>query len=299
MTDLLSAHAAVAIVSPSISLSGAERIDIEAGISYLRSLGLKVKVFPQALKGTRWHPGSDEAKVADLHAAFADPEIKMIFAPHGGAGAQRLLNRLDYNLIRANPKPIVGFSDITAIQLAIYAQTGQPFVSGFLPQYDFRGGNIDSLVDTTLRQVLCGKKVTAAGGTTLHGGIVEGILLGECLSMLSDLSGTPYYPDLKDKILLLEDECEKPYKIDLMLTQLCQQPDFENLKGIIFGAFTECEATVNTHGTVDDVIADFAGRVAVPMVKNFPFGHIKSRPVLPMGVTYRFNADTGSLQQIG
>lgn len=299
MTDLLSAHAAIAIVSPSVSLSGAGRIDIEPGVNYLRSLGLEVRVFPQALNGTRWHPGSDAAKVADLHAAYADPDIKMIFAPHGGASAQRLLGLLDYELIRANPKPIVGFSDITAIQLAVYAQTGQPFISGFLPKYEFSNGTIDPLVDSTLRQVLRGEKINAAGGTTLHEGTVEGILLGECLSMLSDLSGTPYYPDLKDKILLLEDECEKPYKIDLMLTQLRQQPDFGRLKGIIFGAFTECEATVNTHGSVDDVIAAFADSVNIPMVKDFPFGHIKSRPVLPMGVPYHFNAAEGRLEQIG
>lgn len=299
MDNLLASNATVAIVSPSISLSGAERINIEIAVNYLQDLGLKVKIFPHALTGTKWSPNSDSEKIADLHAAYADPQIKMIFAPHGGASSQRLLDRLDYDLIRANPKPIVGFSDITAIQLAVFAQAGQSFISGFLPTYDFKTGLIDPWVDSTLRQVLGGEKITAAGGKTVHGGNTEGVLLGECLSMLSDLSGTPYYPDLSNKILLLEDECEKPYKIDLMLTQLRQQPNFDKLKGIVFGAFTECECPVNTHGSIEDIVTDFAAKVDIPMVQNFPFGHIKSRPVLPMGLNYRLDADKCRLEQIG
>lgn len=183
--------------------------------------------------------------------------------------------------------------------MGIYAQTKLPYVSGFLCEYDFRRSNIDPTVDRDLRAVLGGEKFFSEEGSCLRGGNAEGTLVGGNLSTLSDLNGTPYYPNIRDSIILIEDEVEKPYKIALMLTQLRLNPDFKYVKGIVFGKFSECEDPATTHGSLDDVISDFARQVDVPVIRDFAYGHFPARHVLTLGVRYRLNADDCTLEQIG
>ena len=288
----------VGIISPSTGLRPCEDIDISAGIAYLERLGLKVKTAPSVCRGMRRYDGNVQEKAADIMAMYLDDEVDLLLAAHGGAGALHVLEYLDYAVIKKHPKPIVGFSDTTSLQLAVYAKTGAPFVTGFLPEYDFRGGmDIHSLVDTGVKDFLAGRKFAAQSGQTLRGGAAEGVLLGECLSTISDLSGSPYYPDLADKILLLEDECESAYKISLMLTQLRYHPQFEKVRGIVFGRFSDC-ADHPTQGSLSEVIADFVSRVRVPVLGDFDFGHFRERFVLPCGVCYRLDADNRRLEQI-
>lgn len=298
MNDYLGKNLTVGVISPSISLSGAAAVEFEAGLDFLHRLGFKTVVAPSVWEGMRLTPVSDSHKIRDIMAMYRDPEIKLLFCPHGGASSQRLLPGLDYELIAANPKPIIGFSDTTALQMGIYAKTGNPYVSGFLLIYDFKTGKIDPLVERSLKTVLGGAPVVAQGGETVYGGKAEGVLIGDCLSEISYLTGTPFSPDLSGKILLIEDECEKPYKIDFMLTQLRQRPDFKALKGLVLGSFTECESAINSHGTIDDVLDLFCRDLKLPLIRNFPFGHIPSRYVLPMGCPFRIDADNCRLEQI-
>lgn len=147
MTRLLNPGDTLAIVSPSVMLSPRESINLDAAIGYFESLGFKIKLMPTTLTGLRHTPDSDKEKARDIMAAFAAPEVKAMVAAHGGASSLRILPFLDFNVIRAHPKPLIGFSDTTSVQLGIYAQTKLPYVSGFLCEYDFRRGNIDPTVD--------------------------------------------------------------------------------------------------------------------------------------------------------
>lgn len=208
MTRLLNPGDTLAIVSPSVMLSPRESINLDAAIGYFESLGFKIKLMPTTLTGLRHTPDSDKEKARDIMAAFAAPEVKAMVAAHGGASSLRILPFLDFNVIRAHPKPLIGFSDTTSVQLGIYAQTKLPYVSGFLCEYDFRRGNIDPTVDRDLRAVLGGEKFFSEEGSCLRGGNAEGTLVGGNLSTLSDLNGTPYYPDIRDSIILIEDEVE-------------------------------------------------------------------------------------------
>lgn len=286
----------IGMISPSIMLSEAG-LQEDKWLPYLESLGLKVLMSPSALKGVRQYPACAREKASDIMEMYQNPKVDALMCVHGGAGALRVLEYLNYDIIAKNPKPIIGFSDNTSLQLAVYAKTKNPFVTGFSPAYEFREGKISPLVDEGFRRVLKGKEVVATGGETVNGGVAEGILLGECLSTISDLSGTPYYPDLSGAILLIEDECEVSYKLGLMFTQLRLNPSFKKVKGIVLGRFSDCQDHP-TQGSVAEVLADFCTQVKVPMIKNFNFGHFHERYVLPMGVKYRLDADKCELRQL-
>lgn len=278
----------VGIISPSSFLKTAETIEL--GIDYLRSLGLEPVEGEHIMSRSRYMAGTPEERVSDLHRFFADPEIKAVFCTSGGTGSQFMLPLIDYDLIRNNPKPVFGFSDNTALQLAVYAKTKVLSVTGFTLKYDFKNGHIDGLVDSSLNTVINGERLTAQGGETVIPGTAEGILIGGCLSLFRNLCGTPYYPDLTDTILLIEDVSEKTYKIDLMLQQLRECPGFDKVKGIIFGQFADMEVVDPEDGTVDDIIGEFCKNLTVPVIKNFPYGHTPSRYVLPIGGKVRLNA---------
>ncbi len=286
----------IGMISPSIMLSEAG-LQEDKWLPYLESLGLKVLMAPSALKGKRQYPVSARETAYDIMEMYRNPEVDALICVHGGAGALRVLEYLDYDVITKNPKPIIGFSDNTSLQLAVYAKTKNPFVTGFSPAYEFREGGISPLVDEEFRKVLAGKKVVAKSGETVSAGVAEGVLLGECLSTISDLSGTPYYPNLSGAILLIEDECEVSYKLGLMLTQLRLNPSFKKVKGIVFGRFSDCQDHP-TQGSLEEVLADFCAQVNVPMIKNFNFGHFHERYVLPMGVKYRLDAGKCELCQL-
>ena len=278
----------VGIISPSIMLSERD-LQVDKWQTYLQNCGLQVVIAPTVFRGTKHYPGDYQEKARDIMQMYQNPQIDALICAHGGAGALNVLEYLDYNIIAANPKPIIGFSDNTSLQLAVYAKTGNRFVTGFSPEYEFRNGNISPLVDEQFRKIISGESITYISGEVVKSGVVEGVLLGECLSTISDLNGTPYYPDISGSILLLEDEDEKAYKLGLMLTQLRLNPNFKNVKGIILGRFADCTDSP-TQGSVDEVLAEFCARVKIPVIKNFDFGHFHERFVLKAGAKYQLDA---------
>ncbi len=288
----------IGIVSPAGHLNSPE--DIKLPLDYLEALGFECILGKHVFDRNYYMAGTDADRAADLHDFFKNPEIKAIFTTAGGCGSQRLLPLLDYNLIKNNPKPLFGLSDNTALQLGIYSQSGIASVTGFSLKYDFKNGHIDPLVEQSLTAVINGKKQSVNSGVSLLPGTGEGILIGGCLSLVRSLCGTPYFPNLENKILLLEDVGEKTYKLDLMLTQLRQQPGFDKIKGIIFGTFAGCEEADEGDGSVDDVLSGFVSELPkpIPVIKNFAYGHIPSRYVLPVGTNVRINADKCLLEYL-
>lgn len=283
----------VGIISPSSALQDPDSISL--GLDYLRSLGLTPVTGHHVFDKWRYMAGTDRNRADDINGFFADPDIKAVFCTCGGAGSQRLLPFLDYGLIRSNPKPVFGISDATALQLGIYALTGNINYTGFALKYDFKNGGVDGLVDATLRGILSGGNVHASGGETVIGGKAEGKLVGGCLSLMCNLTGTPYFPDLTDSILLIEDVDEKTYKIDLMLSHLSQLPGFFKIKGIIFGKFADTVQVDEADGSVDEIIDYFCRDLKIPVIKNFNYGHIPSRYILPVGGHVSLDADKGSV----
>lgn len=289
--------AAVGIVTPSSSLDSPEQI--RSGLSYLAELGFQVKTGNFVYGGSCHFSGTPQERAADINGFFKNPEIAAIIATAGGYGAQDLLPYLDYEAIRKAPKPIIGFSDITTLQAAIYARTGVPSVAGIMLKYDFSSGTIQPKTKSSFENLLGGKFAPISAGNILNPGLAEGVLLGTNFCTLMSLAGTKYFPPLAGSILLLEDIDEKSYRIERMLTQLEQQSDFEQISGIIFGAFGNCTLNHPQDKDIEAVLDAFAARhPRIVMIKHFPFGHIKSRICLPLGIKMRLNAvnETPTLQ---
>lgn len=285
--NLLKQKDTIGLIAPSVGL---QNKDLSPAIAYLKKLGLKIKLAPNLNSEYRYMAGTDQERADSINQMFKDPKIKALFCIRGGAGSTRILDKLDYKLIKENPKPIIGLSDSTALQNALFTETGNPAITGFLPLYDFNNKDIDPLVNSSLKDALFADTHTINSGSCHIAGTAKGSLIGGCLSVLCYLCGTPYFPDLKGKILLLEDIGEKTYKIDLMLNQLKQQKNFNKLKGIIFGNFTDCPIAAPEDGSVKDCINDFISGLNIPIITDFAYGHIPSRHILPLGLPVKLTS---------
>ena len=285
--------AKVAIIAPCGQIG--EMSKIAPAVEYLKSLGLQPVAGEHLLCVNRYMAGTDEQRAADINAAFADDEIKAVFCVRAAAGGLRVLPYLDYDLIKRNPKPFIGFCDNASVQLALWQKCGLVSYNGFVLTYDFKDGALDSLIKEDLEKLLQGKIFTVVSGQNLRSGIAKGKLICSNLTTLLRLAGTPYFPDLSDKILLIEDINERVYRLDLMLQQLKLQPSFKHLKGIIFGQFTNSQ-TDDEDGSVADCVQDFLSHTNLPAISDFNFGHTKSRHVLPMGAEVEMNADKAELK---
>lgn len=277
----------IGIIAPSVGLKDK---DLAPTINYFKKLNL-TPVFADNIKSAyRYMAGSDKERAEAINKLFKDTSVKALFCLRGGAGATRMLPYLDYRLIKNNKKPIFGLSDSTALQNALIAKCQNPSLTGFLPLYDLNDKTISPLVNKSLKNCLFEDSHSITSGICRHKGSATGEIIGGCLSVLLYLCGTPYFPDLKDKILILEDVEEKTYKIDLMLNQLKQQKNFNKLKGIIIGQFTDCPIIDKEDGTIEDCINDFIKELKIPVVTDFAYGHIPTRHIVPLGIKATLSA---------
>ena len=283
----------VSVVSPSSYL---EKGSIDNGVKWLESLGLNVVLAPHVYDSFLYMAGSDESRAQDINAAFANKSIKAIFCSRGGAGSTRLLNRLDFDLIKQNPKPVFGLSDSTAFQNALFTKAGIVSYTGFLLAYDFKDNSLDEKTKNSVTNIFAEKGQSFQSGKTLNKGKTSGILVGGNLTVFCYLCGTEYFPDLTDKILLLEDIGEKTYKIDLMLNMLKQQKNFNKLKGIIFAKFTNCIEADENDGSTETIIKNFAKDLPIPVIYDFDYGHVKNKYVLPIGNCIELDADNSIIK---
>ena len=281
-------------MSPSGSF---ERERLLPGLTYLRNRGYRVRVGSAVYDRDRYLAGHDLARATDLNAMFDDPEVSAIFASRGGFGAARVLGSLDYVAIRKYPKPLVGFSDTTALQLGIYRRTEMVSYTGVTLCGDVTESGMPAPTETSLWDALTtGRFEAMAGVMPLRGTRAEGRLLGGCLSVIASLVGTGQLPDTRGTLLFLEDVNEAPYRVDRMLTQLRMAGVFERAAGVVFGQFEGCEPEREEEGTVDDVLRDFSTTVAVPVFVGLPYGHGSERRVLPIGLPAAVDGSRGTLQ---
>ena len=295
----------VALVSPSSATD--ERINLQLSREVMEALGLKVK--PGAHHDARrGHlAGSDAARASDLNAAFADPEVRAVVAVRGGAGAARLLPLLDYDAIRAHPKALLGYSDITALHCAIQARTGLVSFHGPNGTGSWNSFNADQFRRLFFeRELLDYRNPVDAGDElvprrnrtlTITGGRARGELVGGNLAVLSALAGSPYLPDFRGKILFLEDVSEAPYRIDRMLTTLRLAGVLESIAGFIFGECTDCEPG-DGYGslTLDQILDDHVRPLGIPAYRGAMIGHIPRQFIVPVGGLVEMDADAGGFR---
>ncbi|HID38741.1 MAG TPA: LD-carboxypeptidase [Calditrichaeota bacterium] len=262
-----------------------------SGIKYLKSKGFSV-VEGASLKAKQgYFAGSDELRLEDLHQMYADPQIDLIICARGGWGTLRLLDKIDYDLIRNNPKLLVGYSDITTLQLAFWAKAGIPSLSGPMVAVEMASG-ILSFTESYFWDVLFNEashfSIPLDKDETVvwNEGQTEGLLLGGCLSLVTHQLGTPYNPDYSNAILFLEDVDEAPYKIDRYLAQLKQAGILSQIKGLILGNFIGCKPENNDTPsfTCEEVLHDYFAKATYPVIYNFPYGHGMRKISLPLGV---------------
>ncbi len=262
-------------------------------ISFFKKLGFDVQFSLNAFSSERFMAGSDTLRAQDLMQAFQDPETDIIMALKGGYGSPRILDKLDYTLIRQNKKPFFGFSDNTALQLALYKKSDLPSLTGFNANFALKA--IEDPLLKSLIDALQNKPVHIKDLIGCTKGVVRGPLIGGNLTMIHSLLGTPYMPSMKGVIWVIEEVHEEPYRIDRMLTSLRLSGIFDQLGGVLIGRFTGCTPKDQTDGTVEEVLKEHFGALKIPVAYNFPYGHDMNHIVFPIGTEAILDANKGTL----
>lgn len=288
----LSAGARVALVAPAGPLRGEQ--ELQAAIAHATSLGWEPVVGPHALSRHGYLAGTDDERAADFNAALRNDAVDGIWCLRGGYGAMRILDALDYDALRRNPRPLLGYSDITALHCAVNVRSGVVSYHAPTARGELTDFSRDSLVRAVVQQEdPCGSAPLAR---TLRGGRAAGRLVGGNLALLAALAGTPYAPDYTDAILVLEDVGEANYRIDRMLQQLRLSGAFDHLAGIAFGQFTEGADPLDSEPCeLDDILRDAADAARVPSVTGIPLGHIADQWTIPLGARAELDADARTL----
>ena len=295
LPNALKPGAVIGIIAPASPQRDPSRL--ERGIRYLESLGYRIELGANVGKvHAAYLAGTDEERLHDIHTMVADRRIEAIFCARGGYGTPRLLDRLDYRLIRRHPKIIVGFSDITALQLALWKRLRYVTFSGMLPSVDF-ADQIDGESEEWFWRVLTSKRPLGTLSQsepiqTLRSGDGIGTLLPGNLSMIANLAGTPYMPSWKGAVSVLEDVGEETYRIDRMLAQLRLAGMFREAAGIGFGSFTQkgLRPSATPARPVDDVLRDYAAYSTGPVISGVMYGHEQKKLTLPVGIRARISS---------
>ncbi len=292
----------VGILSPASKPKDETKID--NGIKYLESLGYRVKEGKSVRKSYGYLAGTDEERVQDLHDMFNDKSIKAIFCTRGGYGTPRLLNKINYNIIKKNPKIFVGYSDITALQMAFFKKAGLVTFSGPMTAVEmndkidpFTEENFWAMVTSSAKYGVL-KNPDNEKFESINTGSATGRLIGGNLSLILSTFGTPYCPLFNDSILIFEDVDEEPYRVDRYLSQLANGKVFEQMKGMIIASMTDCGPTERTQPTLtlEQVLSDYFKEIKVPVITNLVYGHISRKNTIPFGIKARIDAKTKEIK---
>jgi len=291
----------IGIISPAGNVR--ELLQFDLCKKFFEDRGYKVKISPNALEQKGYFAGSDENRLHDLILFFQDPEIKAILCSRGGYGTYRLLDKIDYDIIRQNSKIFAGYSDITALINVFYEKSSLVCFHAPLALSDFGVKDIESYTANNFFEILEGKaKIPykfsqSSEYRCIFAGETEAELMGGNLTLLCGLLGTPYFPSLDGKLLLLEDVGESLYKIDRMLVQLKLAGVFEKVKGILFAGFSKTDEGEKSYKlVVDDIIKEILGEYKIPVGYGFSASHEGAKSTLPLGVKYRFNSEDFALE---
>ncbi len=272
--------------------------DIDYAKKALAQLGLKVKVGERALNRYGYLAGTDRDRADDLNAMFADTSVAAIVALRGGWGCNRILPMLKYELLQKNPKIVMGYSDITALLLAIYAKTGivtfhgpvatsiwNPFSVEYVKRILFEGEAI--ALQSRERPI------------AIASGKARGVLMGGNLSVLAAMVGSAYLPDWKQAILFVEEIGEEVYRIDRMLAQLKLAGILEQIAGFIFGQCIDCEPEKPDESlSFMQVLSEYMQPLGIPALSGAAIGHVRDKMTVPVGVEVEIDSDRGTIQML-
>jgi len=263
--------------------------------------GFKVKVGAHARDHYGYFAGTDKNRASDLNNMFADTSVDAIIPFRGGWGSDRILPYIDFDLIRHHPKILLGFSDITALLLSIYARSGLVTFHGPLGEWELTPFNRKyfkkALMDArpfVMKNRGSNKNNNAV--KTLRKGTATGTLLGGNLTVLTSMLGSDYLPDWENGILFLEDVGEDIYRIDRMLTQLQLNGVFEKINGFVFGKCSDCKMSKGRHFTLNQVLSQHLKKYDIPAYSGANIGHIKNIFTLPIGVKAQMDAGQGIIK---
>ncbi len=289
----------IGLITPSSSITEEK---LEKAIANMKMLGLKVKLGKHIKAINGYLAGTDEQRLEDLHNMFADDEVDGIWCIRGGYGVGRILPKINYKLIKKNPKVLIGYSDITALLLAIYQKTGLIGFHGPLASSDFTDYSVKHLkgvlmnpqMSYTMDHAMDSDDSTdkAYHSKVLRSGKAKGELTGGNLTLLAAAMGTDFQPKFKNKLVFIEDIGERPYRLDRMFTQLLQSSDLHKAGGILLGVFEGCEAKENDRSlSLMEMFKDRLGHLEMPIIYGLSFGHIKNHMTLPVGIEAKMDTD--------
>lgn len=286
-----------------------EREPMRMAIEALQALGFKVKVGVHARARYGHFAGTDAQRASDINALFADDGVAGLIAVTGGSGCNRIIDKLDYPLIRSRPKFFGGFSDLTALVNGIQRQTGLVTFHCPVAESEWNEFSVSHFkaIAMQAQAPLLRNPVGERGDNliqtqdriiTLRGGKARGRMIGGNLSVLASLAGTAYLPDCRGAILFLEEVNEYIYRVDRLLSTLRLCGALDQLAGVVIGKFTKCEPGDGKYGTLtlDEVFDDYFLPLNIPVFRGAMIGHVKRKFTVPVGLDVDMDADAGSLQ---
>ena len=297
----------VGLITPSSYVSDPDRLALAERTA--RYFGLVPKFGKNVRKHEGYLGGTVDERIEDLHAMFRDPDVKAVFAIRGGYGAAQLLDRIDYDLIRSHPKVFLGYSDITALHLAIQKKAGlvtfhgpitlsrfTPFTQTYFRKALFESEPIGRIANPPESDSLRPTHTLR----TIRPGRARGPLIGGNLTLISTTMGTPFEIETTGRILFLEDVDEQPYSIDRMLTQLRLAGKLEAAAGIIFGECQDCrprdfKPAFDSTLSLGEVLDEILGPLRIPVLSGLTVGHTDDQLTLPLGVMASLDAGAGEL----
>ena len=296
----------VGLVAPASSVL--ENESIRMAMDVIRSMGLKVKPGKHLFERKGYLAGEDANRAKDLNGMFADSSVDAIFCLRGGYGSARMLPMIDYKNIAKNPKILLGYSDITALLNAIHLHTGLVTFHGPMPTGNYSTYSYEALKSVIMNpkprtQLAAAPEFEPVEGqidrdnrlVRIREGKARGKLIGGNLSLITKLMGTPYEPDFKDAILVLEDVNEKPYRIDGMLTHLWLTGKLKDMAGIAMGKWSDCDPEDPNSLTLETVFGEWCEQFKIPAVRGLMYGHVKDNATLPIGCEAELDATAGTL----
>lgn len=288
----------VGIVCPA---SGANTADIQEFVDVCRFWGVKVKLGKNISKRSGYLSAPDQDRASEFMQFIEDPEVDAVVCARGGYGVMRILPMLDFTSIRQAGKIIMGFSDITALLIAANQLSGMVTFHGPVASSSFDEFTLKSLRETVVTEtVQAPSAFTNQKLTTIAPGIAQGKLTGGNLALVVSTLGTKYEIDTTDSILFLEEVNEEPFRVDRMLTQLWLAGKLQSCKGIALGNFRDCEARGSSISPVsyslEQVLVQRLASLGIPVVYGLPFGHVRSKLTVPLGVQAELDATSKSLR---
>jgi muramoyltetrapeptide carboxypeptidase len=284
------------------------RSEVLRGVEWWERQGYRVKLAEHVFARDDYVAGDPQQRAADLNALFADPEVDAVQALQGGYGSAQTIPHLDFDLIAANPKPLVGFSDITALHVAIHRRTGLSTVYG---------NGLVGVGDPETSEFTRARLLAVLGGTApaevprnpddpyvraIRGGKAAAPLLGGCLWLVLQTMGTPWEIDLDGAIFFFEDYKAPPYYVDGMLTQLRLAGKLDSVAGVVVGEMKDCDWGDQRQASdwarsrsLEDVLEEHLEPLGVPVLYRLPLGHGKHLASIPLGIRYTLDADGKTL----